>query len=198
MFASLSSSRRSSSPLSSPVVHSAMFSSIGSLRQSSVGHRPSYTYSIHSDTPEEEEGYGRVEELEEEEDDNDVEEEPFQKPSPLLTLTPATPKRDNNGSIPAFHDVSDDSYGLGVSHEQPYSPYSDAQFANDEDMAVKPLNIAKKKERLSITGRACLGEWEWEEEYERWKENEPAPFASHDDEQDDSIGEILLPRRYEG
>ncbi|KAL8746651.1 MAG: hypothetical protein Q9184_007718, partial [Pyrenodesmia sp. 2 TL-2023] len=119
------------------------------------------------------------------------------QPSAIVTLTPATPEKGSEHRPATATIINDliDGYDLGSSSDPSYSPYpSDLEaYLNDNDMAVAPLNI--KKERMSITGRTCLGEWEWEEQYERWKQE---GSVGTDDEDDAMVGEMLLPRRYEG
>ncbi len=119
------------------------------------------------------------------------------KPSAIVTLTPATPERGSEQGHATTTIIDDliDNYDVGYNLDPCYSPYPPDLEAdlNDEDMAVAPLDI--KKERMSITGRTCLGEWEWEEQYRRWKEEDS---AGTDEEDDAMVGEMLLPRRYEG
>lgn len=78
------------------------------------------------------------------------------------------------------------------------SPY----FDDDADMAPEPLSITKRKnnKRISVTGRACLTEWEWVVEYERWRRDLPPSSLENGDVEDDNetVGEILLPTRFEG
>ncbi|KAI4192299.1 MAG: hypothetical protein LQ346_004371 [Caloplaca aetnensis] len=119
------------------------------------------------------------------------------RPSAIVTLTPATPER-RSEQRPATATILDDlidNHNFGSTFDPPYSPYPPDLEAdlNDEDMAVAPLDI--KKERMSITGRTCLGEWEWEEQYRQWKQEDS---AGTDGEDDAMVGEMLLPRRYEG
>lgn len=120
------------------------------------------------------------------------------RPSAMVTLTPATPEKSSEQRPATATIINDliDNYDLGSNSDPSYSPYpSDLEpYLNDENIAVAPLSI-RKKERMSITGRTCLGEWEWEEQYERWKQE---GSAGTDDEDDAMVGEILLPRRYEG
>ncbi|KAL8709158.1 MAG: hypothetical protein Q9220_006038 [cf. Caloplaca sp. 1 TL-2023] len=86
-----------------------------------------------------------------------------------------------------------------------------------DSMAVSPL-LVRKGERMGITGRTCLGEWEWEAAYERWQaacEQWQRMLPNGDDsdtglgsmtysdgdkdvDEDDRLGEILKPRRFDG
>ncbi|KAL8648898.1 MAG: hypothetical protein Q9210_004723 [Variospora velana] len=170
------------SPLS-PQVRAAMFPSISSSRKSSSSRRASHvvgtgTSRAHSVTSEVQyDGENR-------------------RPSTIVTLTPATPESGVAGVHPPMVIPLLDDVPVGYDDQQP-SPPLDAYFDN-ADMAVEPLSVAqrkKKKERMSVTGRACLTEWEWEEAYERWRRDVP---ASGDDDEDaeDMVGEILLPRRF--
>ncbi|KAI4177045.1 MAG: hypothetical protein LQ343_000525 [Gyalolechia ehrenbergii] len=115
--------------------------------------------------------------------------------SAIVTLTPATPER--SCRLPQTVNLLDDlvdSYYLASCSSSFWHAGSMEEHLNNEDMAVKPLNVSKK-ERMSITGRTCLGEWEWEEEYERWRQDYSAATEGDDD---DTIGEMLQPRCFEG
>lgn len=60
-----------------------------------------------------------------------------------------------------------------------------------------PVSLLDKKERMSITGRTCLGEWEWEAEYERWQQGKSVSME-YDDDDDDIGSEMLRPVCFEG
>ncbi|KAL8901912.1 MAG: hypothetical protein Q9207_004974 [Kuettlingeria erythrocarpa] len=118
-------------------------------------------------------------------------------PSAIVALTPATPERGSEQRHATATIIDDliENYDVGSTFDPSYSPYPPDLEADlhDEDMAVAPLDI--KKERMSITGRTCLGEWEWEEQYRQWKQEDSAVI---DGEDDAMVGEMLLPRRFEG
>ncbi|KAL9025341.1 MAG: hypothetical protein Q9196_005816 [Gyalolechia fulgens] len=119
------------------------------------------------------------------------------QPSAIVTLTPATPER-SCGLPQTLNLIGDqvDSYYLPSSSSSLWHLGPLEEYLSSDDMAIEPLNLSKK-ERMSITGRTCLGEWEWEEEYERWRQEESAAIEE-DDEDDDTIGEMLRPRCFEG
>ncbi|KAL8725952.1 MAG: hypothetical protein Q9166_007029 [cf. Caloplaca sp. 2 TL-2023] len=140
------------------------------------------------------------------------------RPSTMITLTPATPLNSNghNLSVTAssLGDLVDSYHHCSLNTESfdPASLEAICEQANVwESMAVAPLQV-HKKERMSVTGRSCLGEWEWEEEYERWqrKVSEPTEEVDGDadvagegedkDKEDDdySFGEMLKPTVFEG
>ncbi|KAL9592716.1 MAG: hypothetical protein Q9179_006434 [Wetmoreana sp. 5 TL-2023] len=79
----------------------------------------------------------------------------------------------------------------------PRSRYPSSVIVEDE-IAVEPLRMAKKerrRERMSITGRTCLGEWEWEEDYKKWMEGME---EEESEEENEMVGEMLKPVRFEG
>ncbi|KAL8716524.1 MAG: hypothetical protein Q9225_006152 [Loekoesia sp. 1 TL-2023] len=166
------------SPLSS-CIRSVMFPPF-SDRHSSSERRRSYAMDVwnaSSDTAALEEYEDRVE----------------RQPSTIVTLTPATPER--SGELPVTANLCDSYHLASSSFDLQRSSYLEG-YLKDEGMAVAPLHVTKK-ERMSITGRTCLGEWEWEEQYERWRE-ESSLATNADDDDDDTNGEMLLPRRFEG
>lgn len=60
---------------------------------------------------------------------------------------------------------------------------------------ASPVSLFGKKERMSITGCTCLGEWEWEDAYERWRQEESVDM---DDDDVDTGEEMLQPKCFEG
>ncbi|KAL8951050.1 MAG: hypothetical protein Q9222_002943 [Ikaeria aurantiellina] len=97
----------------------------------------------------------------------------------------------------------------------PEEEHSDAENPRDS-MVVSPLSV-RNKEKMGITGRTCLGEWEWEAAYGRWQaacehwqravpsyENRDSGIGSLnysdgdiDEDEDYGLGEMLKPRRFE-
>ncbi|KAI4149694.1 MAG: hypothetical protein L6R39_002437 [Caloplaca ligustica] len=184
------------SPLSSQM-RSAMFPRFPE-RSSVSGRRPSYATDVWT-----------ADDDDDDDDDNAAAAEPAQdeeqkegrRPSTIVTLTPATPERAGERSPVTATMLDDlmDSYFSPLEPGMPHSPYLE-----DGNLAVvEPLSISKK-ERMSVTGRTCLGEWEWEEEYERWRGEEGESAGDDDDDDDDeeedngAVGEMLLPKRFEG
>ncbi|KAL8936058.1 MAG: hypothetical protein Q9216_005125 [Gyalolechia sp. 2 TL-2023] len=117
------------------------------------------------------------------------------RPSAIVTLTPATPERSYGmpETVCLLDDLVD-SHSLASSSSSLRNAESLEEYLKSEGLAIEPLKISKK-ERMSITGRACLREWEWEEEYERWRQEESAGIEDDDDE---TVGEMLRPRTFEG
>ncbi|KAL8828290.1 MAG: hypothetical protein Q9170_006672 [Blastenia crenularia] len=173
------------SPLSSRM-RSGMFPSFSDWHSPS-SRRPSYAtdvWNASSDTVGSEEY-----------DDRDS-----RRPSAIVTLTPATPER-SGGLPPTPANLLDDLVDTYYMTSDFYSlarPLSLKECLDDDNANVEPLK-ATKKERMSITGRTCLGEWEWEAEYERWRQEESSAMAmDSDDDDDDTVGEMLKPQRFEG
>ncbi|KAL8971817.1 MAG: hypothetical protein Q9197_003081 [Variospora fuerteventurae] len=173
------------SPLS-PHVRSAMFPSISSSRKSSSSRRASHvvgpgTSRAHSVASEVQYDGGN------------------RRPSTIVTLTPATPERGVAGVHPPMVIPLLDDGPVGDDDQQQLSPPFEA-YLDDADMAVEPLSFAQKKknreERMSVTGRACLTEWEWEEAYERWRGDGPEFGGDDNEDTEDMVGEMLLPRRF--
>ncbi|KAL9603295.1 MAG: hypothetical protein Q9219_001318 [cf. Caloplaca sp. 3 TL-2023] len=159
----------------SSYTRSRMFPSISDQSSSSSERRPSYATDVWSA------GSGTGE----------TEDDPRRRLSPIVTFSPAVSERRNDAVVSTEGPLPDWN-GLGLSSTGlTFSPI----LRYEEDMTVEPLNVWKKN-RLTIMGRSCLSEWEWEAEYERWQQE---GVTSEDaDEDDDTIGEILLPRRFEG
>ena len=173
------------SPLSSHL-RSAMFPSL-STRRSSSARRPSYATDISdlnlnaTDSEEHEHQHRR--------------EHP---PSSIISFTSATSEKSAEllpGTANLLYDLVE-SYNMAPSSGEPHPLYLDMDL-DGNDIAVPPIDVPGR-ERMSITGRTCLGEWEWEEAYERWREKESlASNTADDDDDDETIGEMLLPRRFE-
>ncbi|KAL9010732.1 MAG: hypothetical protein Q9173_004366 [Seirophora scorigena] len=199
------------SPLS-PHVRSAMFPSISSSRKSSSSRRASYAV-----------GTSRAHSVASEPQDSE-EPEPCRRSSAIVTLTPASPERVHPPmTIPLLGGAIHPPMAISLPDSNPIdihppmtlplpnapvgrydSPHSESPYFHDDaHMAPEPLSITKRKKnnkRISVTGRACLTEWEWVEEYERWRRDLPTSSLEKGDSEDDkeTVGEILLPRRFEG
>lgn len=141
----------------------------------------------------------------------------------ITSATPVTPGIVVTEDTDTRHSLVDPYYYTSYPGQQYASPVADSAtdnkidtavssepqyplFIEEKEMAVSPLHIWKKKERLSITGRTCLGEWEWAALYLQWRKTEGLDDYDNDrdeiifgeDEDEDTGTEMLKPVRYEG
>ncbi len=149
-------------------------------------------------------------------DDNDEDEEQNHqytnhKPSALLTLiTPATPEMYQHHSECDIEDLDDNPYAYPYDNKSPSPPPAlqlcDDDNKDDADGYARDAMtlVVPEKKKISVTGRTCLGEWEWEDEYARWRGEADVEFDGQvqvqreDGDEDDGGGEMLRAVCFEG
>lgn len=152
------------------------------------------------------------------EDNDDDEEQDHQygknKPSALLKLiTPATPEMHHRHSECDNDNLDDNPYAYPYDTSSP-SPLLAQQLCDDDDKDDDDgyaqdtmTSVVPEKKKISVTGRTCLGEWEWEDEYARWRGEGELEFDGQvqvqredggGDDDDDGGGEILRAVCFEG
>ncbi|KAL8863674.1 MAG: hypothetical protein Q9178_000357 [Gyalolechia marmorata] len=135
------------------------------------------------------------------------------KPSALLTLiTPATPEMHHHHSERDIENLDDNRYAYPFDINLSSAPLAQ-QLCDDDDKddgdgyARDAMTlVVPERKRMSVTGRTCLGEWEWEDEYARWRGEQELEFDGQvqvqreddDGHDDDGGGEILRAVCFEG
>ncbi|KAL8924813.1 MAG: hypothetical protein Q9172_002528 [Xanthocarpia lactea] len=135
------------------------------------------------------------------------------KPSALLTLvTPATPEMHHHHSECDIDNLDDKHYAYPYGNNSPSPPLAqrlcDDDDKDDDDGYSQDAIalVVPERKKMSVTGRTCLSEWEWEDEYARWREEGQLGFhgqvqVQHEDDggdDDDEGGEILRAVCFEG
>ncbi|KAL8770212.1 MAG: hypothetical protein Q9209_004054 [Squamulea sp. 1 TL-2023] len=126
------------------------------------------------------------------------------KPSAMLTITPATPLQSDDRYGPMIVSSTGDSdVYLGC------SPRLDTEALERLCDAENARMASSRMEKMSVTGRTCPGEWEYEEEYKQWygaltskdDSNGSTEGIQGDEEEEDyeyNFGEMLRPVAFEG
>ncbi|KAL8915311.1 MAG: hypothetical protein Q9171_000181 [Xanthocarpia ochracea] len=150
----------------------------------------------------------------EEDEEQDHQYNNINKPGALLTLiTPATPElHHHHRSECDIENLDDNPCAYRYDDNSPLPPLTqqlcdDDEKDNDDGYARNAMtSVVPEKRKISVTGRTCLGEWEWEDEYARWREEGELEFDGQvqvqrgDDggDDDDGGGEMLRAVCFEG
>ena len=115
---------------------------------------------------------------------NDHPDSPALASSILLHPSPLRPR---HTSIKRLSNAAESSHSSGLSRRDVMA---------DEIRLPTPEPVCGRS-RLSITGRTCLGEWEWEDKYERWMRGEADADPWSEGEEDEGTF-MLKPVAFEG